>query len=110
MIPAEKEDAVVGRNLNSRQDAAGAHLLPGRLSSGGDSSSAGEGVTSAPSAVDGAPSSAKKGGKGGNANAPVMKKDEEDVSFLFARLYPLSFFTYSLSFLLRSRLRAPFFP
>ena len=42
-------------------------------------------VTSAPTAVDGVPSSAKKGGRDGKAKEPVMKKKEEkkDVSFAF---------------------------
>ena len=85
MTSAEKEAAVVDRKLNPRQDTAGSLLFPGRLSSGVDSSSDGEGVTSAPSAVDGVPSPAKKGGKGGKADAPVTKKEEKgDASFLFS--------------------------
>ena len=72
------------RKRNPRQDAAGSLLLPGRISSGDDSSPDGAFDTSDPSAVDGAPSSAKKGGEDGKANAPVAKKGEkEDVSFSF---------------------------
>lgn len=79
MTSAEKEADEADRKLNSKSDTNGPIVLPERLSSGASSSSAAEG--DALSAVDGAPSSAKRGGKTAKDKPPSMKK--QDVSSFY---------------------------